>query len=101
MTTIPNDWFATERGNTWLISGENDAHIIWVDLPDGSKLEVSVCTKNYPGVGISILSEDEATNESIQKRIAKYYDGWYARKCNIPNITIDSENYICGEGETM
>ena len=101
---IPNDWFANERGNTWLMDDDGN-HVMWVDVVyenifDGLtlkgvkpkiRMEISICPNDYPGLNICMLTEQESTDEHLAKHIHEKCIGWYARKCNIEGVKIQDE----------
>jgi hypothetical protein len=99
---IPNDWFANERGNTWLMD-DDDNHVMWVNVTPFIRMEVSICPNDYPGLNICVLSEAESTDEHLAKHIHEKCIGWYVRKCNIEGVVVDSDDtiaYTLDESET-
>lgn len=96
---ISNDWFANERGNTWLMDDDGN-HVIWVNVSDKIRMEITICPQDYPGLNICILNEQESTDEHLAKRIHGHCVGWYARKCNIQGVVVDSDDTIADISET-
>jgi hypothetical protein len=99
---IPNDWFANERGNTWLMNDDGN-HVMWVNVTPTIRMEISICPNDYPGLNICILSEAESTDEHLAKHIHEKCIGWYVRKCNIEGVVVDSDDtiaYTLDESET-
>lgn len=90
---IPENWFANERGNTWLMDDDGN-HVMWVNVNDKVRMEISICPNDYPGLNICILSEAESTDEHLAKHIHEKCVGWYARKCNIEGVVVDSDDTI-------
>ena len=90
---IPENWFANERGNTWLMDDDGN-HVMWVNVNDKIRMEISICPNDYPGLNICILSEAESTDEHLAKHIHEKCVGWYARKCNIEGVVVDSDDTI-------
>ncbi len=90
---IPENWFANERGNTWLMDDDGN-HVMWVNVNDNIRMEISICPNDYPGLNICILSEAESTDEHLAKHIHEKCVGWYARKCNIEGVVVDSDDTI-------
>lgn len=87
---IPNDWFANERGNTWLMDDDGN-HVMWVDVTPTTRMEISICPRDYPGLNVCMLTEQESTDEHLAKHIHEKCVGWYARKCNIEGVKIQDE----------
>lgn len=90
---IPNDWFANERGNTWLVDDDGN-HVMWVNITDKIRMEISICPQNYPGLNVCILSLEHSTDEHLAKHIHEKCVGWYARKCNIEGVRIEDDTII-------
>lgn len=96
---IPNDWFANERGNTWLMDDDGN-HVMWVNVTDKIRMEISVCPQNYPGLNVCILSLEHSSDEHLAKHIHEKCVGWYARKCNIEGVRIE-DDMIADISETV
>jgi hypothetical protein len=96
---IPNDWFANERGNTWLMDDDGN-HVMWVNVTDKIRMEISICPRDYPGLNVCVLSEQESTDEHLSKHIHEKCVGWYARKCNIEGVRIE-DDMIADISETV
>jgi hypothetical protein len=90
---IPNDWFSNERGNTWLMDDDGN-HVAWLDVTPTVRMEVSICPGNYPGLSVSILSEEESTDEHLADHIQGKCVGWHVRKCNIEGVEIDADGMV-------
>jgi hypothetical protein len=80
---IPDEWMASEKGNTWL-SDEDGNHMAWFRV-DGRFLEVSVTPENSPGFWIRVLPEED-TEEKVAKHINDNLSGWTVVRCNIGDL---------------
>jgi len=96
---IPNDWFANERGNTWLMDDDGN-HVMWVNVTNKIRMEINICPQDYPGLNICMLNEEQSTDEHLAKHIHEKCVGWYARKCNIKGVTIE-DDIIADVSETV
>ena len=83
---IPDEWMASEKGNTWL-SDEDGNHMAWFRV-DGRFLEVSVTPENSPGFWIRVLPDEENNQGKIAEHINKNLSGWTVVRCNIGGLTI-------------
>ena len=90
---IPNDWFANERGNTWLMDDDGN-HVMWVYVTPTIRMEISICPRDYPGLNVCLLTKEESTDEHLAKHIHEKCAGWYARKCNIKGVTIEDDMIV-------
>lgn len=84
--TIPEDWMASEKGNTWLCDDDGN-HVAWLKMGDRI-VEVSVTPDNSPGLWIRLLGPDEG-HSSIAKHINENLSGWSVRRCNIEGVNIE------------
>ena len=89
---IPNDWMASEKGNTWLCDDDGN-HVAWFQV-DGRHLEVSVTPGNSPGFYIRALPDEENKPEKIARHINKNLSGWHVRRCNIEGVNIDPDSQV-------
>ena len=89
---LPDDWMASERGNTWL-SDDDGNHVAW--LKSGSRfIEVSVTPGNTPGLWVRLLGEEESSERKIANHINKHLKGWTVRRCNIEGVKLDSDQMV-------
>ena len=88
---IPEDWMASEKGNTWL-SDDDGNHVAWLKI--GERLvEISVTPGNSPGLWARLLPEEESP-ESVARHINRNLQGWLVRRCNIEGVKIDHDNMV-------
>lgn len=91
---LDQDFYACERGNTWLEQQGTGNHVAWFKLDDGHFLEVAVEPANYPGFKVAVVAETEA---GLARHINEKCQGWLVRKCNTEGVK--SENgCVAGEG---
>jgi hypothetical protein len=88
---IPEDWMASEKGNTWLCDDDGN-HVAWLKM--GERLvEISVTPGNSPGLWARLLPEDEG-EEQIVKHINVNLQGWTVRRCNFNGVEVGSDNMV-------
>ena len=96
---IPDNWFADERGNTWLMNDDGN-HVLWVRMNDKIRMEVTIYPGNYPGFYAAMLPENESTDEHLSEHINKKCVGWQVRKCNIEGVNVDADGMIADTADT-
>ena len=88
---IPEDWMASEKGNTWL-SDDDGNHVAWLKM--GERLvEISITPGNSPGLWARLLPEDEG-EKSIVRHINNNLQGWHVRRCNLKGVQIDHDGMV-------
>lgn len=88
---IPEDWMASEKGNTWLCDDDGN-HVAWLKM-DERFVEISVTPGNSPGLWARLLPEDEGA-EHIVRHINKNLKGWIVRRCNFTGVEVDSNSMV-------
>ena len=86
---LPNNWEATDRGNTVLRSPDSNAMVAWLALPNGRRLEISYNPENYPALEVTVLSEQASSDENLAKHIQKNLAEWLIVRLNIPDVKED------------
>lgn len=87
---VKENWFANERGNTWLMDDDGN-HIIYVDVTPKNRMEITIRPEDYPGFSVSMLKDSDSTDEHLSKHINQNYGGWNVRKCNIEGVELDGQ----------
>lgn len=92
MIQLPEDFAATERGNTFLLSGDG-AMVAWFNIENYPRrlakialkklLEVSWTPGNYPELKVQVV---EMTDEQLAHHIKTNCQAWTVRKCNIEGV---------------
>jgi len=80
--------FATERGNTLLMNGEQMA--AWVSMGQ-KRLEITYNPNNYP---MLTVSEVDITDEQLAQHINDNLTGWFVPKCNVDGVHMDEFNCV-------
>lgn len=88
---IPDDWMASEKGNTWLCDDDGN-HVAWLRMGERT-VEFSVTPGNSPGLWARLLPEEEG-EAHIVRHINKNLQGWTVRRCNINGIEMDSDGTV-------
>jgi hypothetical protein len=83
---IPEEWMASEKGNTWL-SDDDGNHVAWFRV-NGRYMEVSVTPGNSPGFYIRVLPDEENNQGKIAEHINKNLSGWTVVRCNIEGVQV-------------
>jgi len=91
---LDKDFYACERGNTWLAKEDTGNHVAWFKLDDDHFLEVAVEPSNYPGFKVAVIEKPEA---GLAKHINEKCQGWLVKKCNVPGVNVE-DDYVAGDG---
>jgi hypothetical protein len=86
---FPDNWFANERGNTWLMDDDGN-HVMYVNVTPKVRMEIMIFPADSPGLHVSLLSEEDSTDERLSKYILDNFGGWYAKRLNIEGIEAES-----------
>lgn len=88
---------ACERGNIWLINGEERWHNAWIRLDGNNWLEISIRPCNYPGLNVQTVT---VTDEELYNHIRKEFGGggWLARKINLEGfeVPLNEDDHVIG-----
>lgn len=78
---IPDDWSATEAGNTWF--SDQGRHAIWIVLPDGRRVEIFVDPNKRPGLKVRVLSLEDSADENLSAYLDSHMNGWRHHASNL------------------
>lgn len=81
MNALPDDFTATEIGNTWF--SDQERHAIWVLLPDGRRMEIFIDPARRPGLKIRVLSPDDSADENLSAYLDSHMNGWRHHASNL------------------
>jgi len=80
-----------EKGNIWLCD-EDGNQMAWLRLEKPNTWqEISIFPDNYPGLEVY---ETEGTDEELAEHIKDHFAGWFVKKCNLDEITLDKIGYV-------
>jgi hypothetical protein len=80
--TLPDDFFATERGNTMIVT-EDGAMAAWIHLGNDRHLEITDTPGNYPRLCVALVGMPSTTLRKHVNKLVKR-EGWILCKNNIP-----------------
>lgn len=89
---IPEDWMASEKGNTWLCDDDGN-HMAWLRMGDRI-VEISVTPGNSPGLWVRVLPPEEGDHKKIARHINGNLKGWSVRRCHIEGVEVDSDGMV-------